>query len=72
MKAAKRACQLVEGNSDLRAEALNKWAFVPLCAWILKRHLLCFYRFLKEGGNEIEHLISDVGMMKICSAYINE
>ena len=36
MKAAKRACQLAEGNSDLR--------FVPLCAWILKRLLLCIYR----------------------------
>lgn len=25
-----------------------------------------YLQALKEGGNEIEHLISDVGMMKIC------
>lgn len=66
MKAAKRACQLAEGNSDLRAEALNNMGFCAFMRMDFEKASSLYLQALKEGGNEIEHLISDVGMMKIC------
>ena len=56
----------VEGNPSMRAEALNNRAF---CAFMKMdfEHAASLYRNASDAGkNEIERLVSDVGMMKIC------
>lgn len=65
-KAASRACLLSEGNADLHAEALNNMGFCAFMRMNFEKSASLFRQALKEGNNEIEHLISDIGMMKIC------
>lgn len=66
IKAASRACQLSEGNADLHAEALNNMGFCTFMRMNFEKSASLFRQALKEGSNEIEHLISDIGLMKIC------
>lgn len=66
LNAASRAYKLAAGNADLSAEALNNMGFCTFMQMDFERASAIFKRALKEGNNEIEHFISDVGMMKIC------
>lgn len=66
IQAASRACRLSEGNADLHAEALNNMGFCTFMRMNFEESASLFRQALKEGNNEIEHLISDIGLMKIC------
>lgn len=66
VKAASRALLLSEGNADLHAEALNNMGFCAFMRMNFEESSSLFRQALEEGSNEIEHLISDIGMMKIC------
>lgn len=66
VKAASRALLLSEGNADLHAEALNNMGFCAFMRMNFEKSSSLFRQALEEGSNEIEHLISDIGMMKIC------
>lgn len=48
MKAAKRACQLAEGNSDLRAEALNNMGFCAFMRMDFEKASSLYLQALKE------------------------
>ena len=65
-QAAQEAFRLAEGSSDLRAEALNNEAFCAFMRMDFERAAKLYRRASGEGDNEIESLIADVGMMKIC------
>ena len=65
-QAAQSAFQLAAGNSDLRAEALNSEAFCAFMRMDFERAAELYRLASSEGDNEIESLIADVGMMKIC------
>ena len=63
---AQEAFRLSAGNSDLRAEALNNLGFCAFMYMDFERAARLFHQASDEGDNEIERLIADVGMMKIC------
>ena len=65
-RAAQEAFHLAKGNSGQRAEALNNLGFCAFMRMDFERASLLFRQALGEGDNEIERLIADVGMMKIC------
>lgn len=65
-QAAREAFRLAAGNSDLRAEALNSEAFCAFMRMDFEHASRLYRQALGEGDNEIEFLIADVGMMKIC------
>ena len=65
-RAAQEAFHLAKGNSGQRAEALNNLGFCAFMRMDFERASRLFRQALGEGDNEIERLIADVGMMKIC------
>ena len=65
-QAAQEAFLLAKGNSEQRAEALNNLGFCAFMHMDFERAFSLFRQALGEGDNEIERLIADVGMMKIC------
>lgn len=65
MRAATRACELADGNAVIRVEALNNMGFCAFMQMDFKQSARLFHKALSESSNEIEHLISDVGLMKI-------
>ena len=66
MQAAQEAFRLAGGNSDFRAEALNNEAFCAFMRMDFERAERLYLQASETGDNEIEHLIADVGRMKIC------
>lgn len=65
-RAAVRACELGKGNGEIISEALNNMGFCAFMRMDFEHAARLFERAADEGGNEVEHLIADVGMMKIC------
>lgn len=65
-QAAQEAFHLAKRNSSQRAEALNNLGFCAFMRMDFERASNLFKQALEEGDNEIERLIADVGMMKIC------
>ena len=66
VQAAHEAFRLAAGNSELRAEALNNEAFCAFMRMDFERASKLYRLALGGSDNEIESLIADVGMMKIC------
>ena len=65
-RAAVKAYELGKGNDEIVSEALNNMAFCAFMRMDFEHAARLFKRAADEGGNEVEHLIADVGMMKIC------
>lgn len=65
-KAAHDACKLAEGFPSLRAEALNNQGFCAFIRMDFEKAEVLFRRVYKESNNELECLVADIGMMKIC------
>lgn len=55
-----------EGGSSQKAEALNNRAFCAFMKMDFGRAIELYREASDASGNEIERLVSDVGMMKIC------
>lgn len=66
LQAAKQAFRLSADYSDGRAEALNNLAFCAFMQMDFEHSARLYREAARTGRNEIEHLIADVGMMKIC------
>lgn len=66
MKAAIRAYELSSENTTQRVTALNNWGFCTFMRMDFEKASDLFLKAREEGNNEIELLVSDVGMMKIC------
>ena len=56
----------VEGGSAKKAEALNNRGFCAFMRMDFERAASLYKRATDAGRNEIERLVADVGMMKIC------
>ena len=65
-KAAHEAYRLAEGFPSLRAEALNNRGFCAFIRMDFEQAEDLFLRVYEESDNELECLIADIGMMKIC------
>lgn len=65
-RAANTAYQLSADYPDERAEALNNMGFCAFMRMDFEGASRLFGKVLAMGGNEIESLTADVGMMKIC------
>ncbi len=65
-QAAEEAFRWSEVNSSRRAEALNNLGFCAFMRMDFEQAAYLFRRASGEGNNEIECLIADVGLMKIC------
>lgn len=65
-KAAYDAYKLADGFSSLRAEALNNMGFCAFIHMDFEKAEDLFLRVYEESNNELECLIADIGMMKIC------
>ncbi len=55
-----------DGGSSQRAEALNNRAFCAFMKMDFGSAIRLYREASEESGNEVERLVSDVGMMKIC------
>lgn len=64
--AAGKALRMSEGNSSVKAEALNHLAFCAFIQMDFERADSLFREVYQETTNELECLVADVGMMKIC------
>lgn len=62
---AAEAYRFAGRDEDARAEALNNLAFCAFMKMDFEHSSHLFERALSEGNNEIDHLISDIGLMKI-------
>lgn len=65
-KAAHEAYKLSEHFPSLRAEALNNLGFCAFIRMDFEGAEDLFLRVYDESNNELECLIADIGMMKIC------
>lgn len=65
-QAAYAAYQLSENFPSLRAEALNNLAFCEFMHMNFERAEELFLSVYDKSENELERLIADIGMMKIC------
>lgn len=65
-KAAHDAYRLAGNFSSLRAEALNNQGFCAFIRMDFEGAEEFFLRVYEESDNELECLIADIGMMKIC------
>lgn len=63
---AEQALTLAGTNGELRTEALNNMGFCAFMRMDFERASRLYRQALSERGSQIEHLIADVGMMKIC------
>ena len=66
LDAATQAYKLLQSSSALRAEALNNMAFCAFMKMDFENADSLYRQALKDSRNEIERLIADVGLMKIC------
>lgn len=65
-KMATEAWKLSEGYASGRAEALNNMGFCAFMRMDFEHAARLFRKASETSNNEIERLVSDVGMMKIC------
>ena len=65
-KAAEEALTLGESYPSLKAEALNNLAFCSFIRMDFERTDSLLNEVYQETANELECLVADVGMMKIC------
>lgn len=65
-EAAVRAFELSTGNPTLRAAALNNLGFCAFMRMDFEEAANLFLKARETSNDEIELLVSDVGMMKIC------
>ena len=65
-KAAEEALALGESYPSLKAEALNNLAFCSFIRMDFERADSLLNEVYQETANELECLVADVGMMKIC------
>lgn len=65
-KAAHEAYRFSLGNSSLRAEALNNMGFCAFIHMDFETAEKFFQQVYETTTNELECLIADIGMMKIC------
>ena len=65
-KAARRACELSGNFPSLRAEALNNMGFCAFIHMDFETAEDLFLSVYDESDNELECLVADIGMMKIC------
>ena len=65
-KAAEEALTLGESYPSLKAEALNNLAFCSFIRMDFERADSLLNEVYQETANELECLVADVGMMKIC------
>ena len=63
---ARRAMELGEDDSSVKAEALNHLAFCAFIRMDFERADSLLQEVYSETANELECLVADVGMMKIC------
>ena len=63
---ADEAWRAAAGSGSRKAEALNNRAFCAFMEMDFERAAALYRQASETGGNEIERLIADVGMMKIC------
>ena len=63
---AREALRMGEGNASLKAEALNNLAFCAFIRMDFERADSLLKEVYNETSNELECLVADVGMMKIC------
>ena len=66
LQVAKQAFRLSADYSDGRAEALNNLAFCAFMQMDFEHSARLYREAARTGRNENEHLIADVGRMKIC------
>lgn len=65
-KAAGQAYEWSAGAPSVRAEALNNMAFCAFMRMDFEQTIRLFQKASVASSNEVESLIADVGMMKIC------
>ena len=65
-RAAREALQVGKGYSSIKAEALNNLAFCAFIRMDFERADSLLQEVYGETANELECLVADVGMMKIC------
>lgn len=65
-KAAAEAWKLSDGYASGRAEALNNMGFCAFMRMDFEHAARLFRKASETSNNEIERLVADVGMMKIC------
>lgn len=65
-RAATEAWTLSEGYASGRAEALNNMGFCAFMRMDFEHAARLFRKASETSNNEIERLVADVGMMKIC------
>ena len=65
-KAATEAWKLSDGYASGRAEALNNMGFCAFMRMDFEHAARLFRKASETSNNEIERLVADVGMMKIC------
>lgn len=63
---ALQACRMTGGYPGGRAESLNNLAFCAFMKMDFERSAGLYEKAFLSSKNEIERLVSDVGMMKIC------
>ena len=63
---ALQACRMAGGYPGGRAESLNNLAFCAFMKMDFERSAGLYEKAFLSSKNEIERLVSDVGMMKIC------
>lgn len=63
---ARKALEIGEGYSSVKAEALNNLAFCAFIQMDFERADSLLNEVYEETDNELECLVADVGMMKIC------
>ena len=65
-RAATEALKLSDGYASGRAEALNNMGFCAFMRMDFEHAARLFQKASEASNNEIERLVADVGMMKIC------
>ena len=65
-RAATEALKLSDGYASGRAEALNHMGFCAFMRMDFEHAARLFQKASEASNNEIERLVADVGMMKIC------
>ncbi len=65
-KAASEAYKLAANHPSLRAEALNNLGFTAFMRMDFEKAERLFKQVYNESNNELEALVADINMMKIC------
>lgn len=65
-RAAGQAYEYAVASPSVRAEALNNMAFCAFMRMDFEQAIRLYRKALSASNNEVENLIADIGMMKIC------